>query len=248
MTETGLVPEPLHAFAAELERDADHQVTATQVAPKRWLLVCDTGTVRLEAAFQGYTRGRWRGATSNVWLNGEHVPRGELTYEGIVWLLRDPSTRGTEVPVLDVDTPTVPVTDLDAVPEKIQNLMRTTRQRVRSKRRALLAVDVENGRSRWVIVTTFADDLIVRRNLFVRRDPNTLQELVYQPADRPLEVFRGGRDVTDSTDPVVQGLLRILTFTGRVTTAAPGPTGVDAEAGAARSNSVEVRRATVIRT
>jgi hypothetical protein len=241
------LPASLCAFAAQIERDAGHPVTAVALAASRWTLVCDSGTIRLEISYKCYSRGRCRATSSSVYRDGRRIPRSELDYDSTMWLLRDPETRGVDTPPLDLDAPTRPIADLDQVPSCIREDVSNIRRRLRSVG-GFNGVEVENGRSRWVIVTTFDNGLTFRLTMHVRLDWEALEETAFAPADRPVEVFRDGVDVTGSTDPYIQGLVGILTGAGHINPAVPGNPGVAQEAGAARSNSVEVRRASVIRT
>ncbi|GAA2471341.1 hypothetical protein [Winogradskya humida] len=248
MTETGSLPGPLRAIAIQLERDSGHQVTARLLGPRRCLLTCDNGTVRLDIVYRGYRRSRWRAHSSNVTIDGTRIPHGELPYNSVMGLLRDPNSRHDEYPLLDADAPTTAVTDLKIVPAKVLTIMRSIRKNVRAKQRTLLSIGAENCRSRWVIIATFDDGLTIRQNLHLLLHWATLDEQVFSPLERPVEIFRGDVDVTNSNEPVIQGLLRILTTSGHVEAAAPGPASIAQQSNGARSNSVETRRASVIRT
>jgi len=225
-------PRAAAMMAAELHKATGHRPSVAYLGAARWQLQLSNDRVELTIDYQGGSgkRAKWAGSTLKV--DGE---RRELArdFDDFVRIFADPD--GRDVTGLD------PVPDdgnITGAPPIVQDQYRQLAGQIGE----LATVEAGQAGRRWIIGVTFAGREAGLRMFFTRARHGGL----WTPDPRRyLQVVVDGQDISGQVGKDLdQALARLMPRPGEP---APSAGPVTAPADRARQNSVEVRKATVIR-
>lgn len=240
------IPEIITRFAEQITADCGHTANAVVMVPyQRWQIVVLSPRVHLTIDYARRSRGRYTWAHSTLSLDHRRIPL-ETSYDDCLWLLKHPDSYPAGRPDgIDFDEPVypLPTAELADAPASLQpTLRRITRvDGVRSWH-------LGHAGPRWTLTSQFDDNVEIRKHWMVRLSPHSLKERIYTRRTRSTEMFLAGIDVTDALDTRTQALFDKINKAGKPHEAAPGVAPTRGESQGARSNAVEVRKSTVVRT
>lgn len=214
-------------------RDLNVTPTVDQPDPRTWIVTAATSRVVAAVTFRLTAGNRARRAAHSLTVDGTHRSHG-WSMEDLIRLFRDPDT---------ADQPaTLPPMPPEAPPEQAPGLVRGMySSMLAAAARGNGALSVQLGRSgnRWTVCVSTPDGTRGARVNYVR----TGRRWQLDPT-HPIQVIVDGQDRSAEVGGDISQAMALLV---RDSPPTPGAPPIPGAAPAARNNSVETRRATVIR-
>lgn len=240
---SGYTPAALTALVQRFVDDIPGvHVETEQRSPNRWRLTASTDRVRVWADYEPLSRGRLDLKGSQLFLDGQMVPRVN-SYHQLVQMFADPDSGGQ--PETNAEAlARAEIVEVSQAPAVVQETLRKFEAKLRGHKG--LKVEVRHVDWRWYIC--LGDGVFEMTMLYAEYGLNH-ERPMRDPGVGPA----AGNWITlvidgvDYTDKVADNVERAMSMLGSHQSAPTGPA-VAGESGASGYTGVDVRRHTVIRT
>jgi hypothetical protein len=234
----------------ELRDATGHTAEVTRLDDRRWRLTLASDRVHMTYDFKISGSGaRTRcipAGRSTLTVDGQRQPLAE-SFDHFVRIFRNPDSAGARLEPPPMSVPIEPAPE-GKIPTEIRSYHRIVTERLGGQLSETLGeIEVQVGTvgpDHWAIGVQFPRGTLRMNFRACHRDGHGNH--VEIDRSRPIQLLLDGRDLTEALDGSLDRAFALMSRPAGEPT--PGGPAIAGPASAARSNSVEVRRATVIRT